>query len=95
MLFRSVIVVPLIVPLGRAYGIEPVHLGIIFLANAELGFLMPPVGENLFLSSARFGKPVTEVFRSVIPMVIVFLIGVALITYIPAMTTALPHWFNR
>jgi tripartite ATP-independent transporter DctM subunit len=90
-----VIVVPLIVPLGAAYGIDPLHLGIVFLANAELGFLMPPVGENLFLSSSRFGKPVGEVFRAVLPMVVVFLICVALITYIPALTTTLPRWFVR
>jgi tripartite ATP-independent transporter DctM subunit len=90
-----VIVVPLIVPLGQVFGIDPVHLGIIFLANAELGYLMPPVGENLFLSSARFGKPVTEVFRSVIPMMVVFLVAVLLITYIPPLTTTLPRWFGR
>jgi len=90
-----VIVVPLIVPLGQAFGIHPVHLGIIFLANLELGFLTPPVGQNLFLSSLRFEKPMSYVFRSVIPMVVVFLIGVALITYLPALTTALPDWVGR
>lgn len=90
-----VIVVPLIVPLGHAFGVDPIHLGVIFLANAELGFLMPPVGENLFISSARFRKPVSEVFRSVIPMVIVFLIGVLLITYVPALSTTLPRWLAR
>ncbi len=88
-----VIVVPLIVPLGRAFGIEPVHLGIVFLANLELGYLTPPVGVNLFLSSLRFGKPMGVVIRSVVPMMIVFLIGVLLITYIPALTTTLPRWF--
>jgi tripartite ATP-independent transporter DctM subunit len=90
-----VIVVPLIVPLGAAYGIHPLHLGIVFLANAELGFLMPPVGENLFLASSRFKKPIAEVFRATLPMVVVFLICVALITYIPALTTTLPRWFSR
>jgi len=90
-----VIVVPLIVPVGRAFGIDPVHLGIVFLANAELGYLMPPVGENLFLASLRFNQPVSRVFRAVIPMVVVFLIAVLLITYIPAMTTTLPNWFGR
>jgi tripartite ATP-independent transporter DctM subunit len=89
-----VIVVPLIVPVGLAFQIDPVHLGIVFLANAELGYLMPPVGENLFLASLRFEKPVAYVFRSVIPMVVVFLIGVVLITYVPALTTTLPRWFG-
>jgi C4-dicarboxylate transporter DctM subunit len=90
-----VIVAPLLVPLGQAFGIAPVHLGIVFLANLELGFLTPPVGVNLFLSSLRFNQPVSLVVRSIIPMLIVLLIGVLLITYIPAMTTTLPHWFGR
>lgn len=89
-----VIVVPLIVPLGAAFGVNPIHLGIVFLANLELGFLTPPVGVNLFLSSLRFNQPMSYVFRSAIPMVIVFLIGVLLITYIPALTTTLPAWFG-
>ena len=70
-------------------------LGIIFLANLELGYLTPPVGMNLFLSSYRFNKPMSEVTRAVIPMLIVLLIGVILITYIPAMTTTLPRWFGK
>ncbi len=85
-----VIVVPLIVPMGVAFGIDPVHLGIVFLANAELGYLMPPMGENVFIAALRFEKPLAEVFRSVIPMVIVFAVAVLLITYIPALTTTLP-----
>lgn len=89
------VVVPLIVPLGHAFGIDPVHLGVIFLANAELGYLMPPVGENLFLASYRFGKPVSEVFRAVIPMMVVFLIATLLVTYVPALTTTLPRWVSR
>lgn len=90
-----VIVVPLLVPLGQAFGIDPIHLGIVFLSNLELGYLTPPVGQNLFLSSLRFDKPVATVFRAVVPMVIVLAIGVLLITYLPAMTTTLPRWFAR
>ena len=86
-----IVVAPLIVPLGVAFGINPVHLGIIFLANLEFGYLTPPVGMNLFLSSYRFGKPMGEVSRSVIPMLLVLLIGVLLITYVPALTTLLPR----
>ncbi|MBI4662784.1 MAG: TRAP transporter large permease subunit [Verrucomicrobia bacterium] len=89
-----VVVVPLLVPLGIAYGIDPIHLGIIFLANMELGLLTPTVGINLFLSSYRFGKPVLEVTRAVFPMQIVLLTGVLLITYIPPLTTALPQWIK-
>ena len=90
-----VIVAPLLVPLGQAFGIAPVHLGIVFLANLELGFLTPPVGVNLFLSSLRFNQPVSVVVRSIIPMLLVLLVGVLLITYIPAMTTTLPRWFGH
>lgn len=89
-----VVVVPLIAPMGAAFGIDPVHLGVIFLANMELGYLTPPVGMNLFLSSYRFKKPLSEVYVSVIPMLLVLLVGVLLITYIPAMTTTLPRLFG-
>ncbi len=85
-----VVVVPLLVPVGIAFGIDPVHLGIIFLVNMELGFLAPPVGLNLLLSSYRFNKPILEVMRAVLPMLLVLFIGVLLITYIPQLTTFLP-----
>ncbi len=84
-----VVVVPLIVPLGLAFGIHPVHLGIIFIANLELGYLTPPVGLNLFLSSYRFNKPVLEVARASLPMLLILLIGVLVITYVPWLTTGL------
>jgi len=89
-----VVVVPLLVPLGTAFGIDPVHLGIVFLANLELGYLTPPVGMNLFLSSYRFGKPMPEVIRAIIPILIVLLLGVLLITYVPPLTTWLPGWLG-
>jgi tripartite ATP-independent transporter DctM subunit len=89
-----VIEVPLLVPLGAAFGIDPVRLGIIFLANMELGYLTPPVGLNLLMSSYRFKKPVPEVLRAVLPVVMVLSLGVLLITYIPALTTALPRLFG-
>jgi tripartite ATP-independent transporter DctM subunit len=89
-----VVVVPLIVPVAAAFGIDPVHLGIIFLANLELGYLTPPVGMNLFLSAYRFDKPVPVVMRSVLPMFVVLLLGVLLITYFPMLTTTLPGLFD-
>jgi tripartite ATP-independent transporter DctM subunit len=89
------VVVPVIVPLGMAYGIDPLHLGIIFLANMELGLLTPTAGINIFLSSYRFKKPVLQVSRAVLPMQYVLLIGLLLITYIPALTTFLPHWLGK
>ena len=90
-----VVVVPIIVPLGLAYGVDPIHMGIIFLANMELGLLTPTAGINIFLSSYRFNKPVLEISRSVLPMQCVLIIGVLLITYLPPLTTFLPHLFGR
>lgn len=90
-----IVVVPLIVPVGLKFGIDPVHLGIIFLANLELGFLTPPVGMNLFLSSYRFGKPMAEVTRSILPMLAVLAAGVLMITYWPWLTTWLPAKFGH
>ncbi len=90
-----VVVVPIIVPLGVAYGIDPIHLGIIFLANLELGLLTPTAGINIFLSSYRFGKPVLQVSRAVIPMQCMLIVGLLLITYLPPLTTFLPQWLGK
>ncbi|MCG3126746.1 MAG: hypothetical protein CHACPFDD_01600 [Phycisphaerae bacterium] len=89
-----VVVVPLIIPIGVAFNIDPLHLGIIFLANLELGYLTPPVGMNLFLSSYRFGRSIPEVTRAAFPILVVQFIGVLLITYWPALTTTLPKWLQ-
>ena len=84
-----VVVVPIIAPLAAAFDVDPVHLGIIFLANLELGYLTPPVGMNLFLSAYRFKRPLGEIFASIVPFYLILLAGVLAITYIPALTTAL------
>jgi C4-dicarboxylate transporter DctM subunit len=81
------VVVPLIVPLALAYGVDPVHLGIIFIANLELGFLTPPVGVNLFLASYRFERPMSEIIVSVLPFLAILAAGVLVITYVPWLTT--------
>lgn len=85
----TVVVVPLIVPLGNAFGIDPIHLGILFIANLELGYLTPPVGLNLFLASYRFEKPLLEIYRAALPGLLILGLGVLLITYFPFLTTAL------
>jgi TRAP-type C4-dicarboxylate transport system permease large subunit len=84
-----IVVVPLIIPISQAFGIHPVHLGIIFVANLELGYLTPPVGLNLFLASYRFGRPVMEVARASLPMLLILALGVLLITYVPWLTLGL------
>ncbi len=90
-----VVVVPLLLPLAQVYEIHPVHLGIIFVANLELGFLHPPLGLNLLLASVRFKKPVLEVTWATLPMFGILALGVLLITYIPWITLGLLHWMGR
>ena len=90
-----VVVVPLIIPLGVAFGINPVHLGIIFLANLELGFLTPLVGLNIFLASYRFKRPVLEVCAAALPMMAILGIGVLVITYVPWLTTGILSMLGR
>jgi len=90
-----VILAPLIVPMGNAFGVDPVHLGVIFLANLELGFLFPPMGLNLFLSSSRFNQPLPALYRHVIPFLIILGIGVLLITYVPAISVGVLALFGK
>ena len=88
-----IVVVPLITPIAAGFGIEPVQLGIIFLANLELGYLTPPVGMNLCLSAYRFQRPMASVYRATLPFYLILLAGVLLITYVPWITMAPVHWF--
>jgi tripartite ATP-independent transporter DctM subunit len=90
-----VVVVPLILPLADVYQINAVHLGIIFIANLELGFLHPPLGLNLLLASIRFKKPVLEVTWATLPMLGILALGVLLITYVPWLTTGLLELMGR
>ncbi len=89
------VVVPLIAPMGAAFGVDPVHLGVIFLANLQLGYLTPPVGMNLFLSAYRFDQPLTRVYRFSFPFLLIMLAGVLLITYVPALTLWLVEAVGR
>lgn len=81
-----VIMVPIILPVAIAYGVDPVHLGIIFLANMQLGYFTPPVGMNLFIASYRFQKPIMELYRATLPFFFILLVAVLIITYWPALT---------
>ena len=81
-----VIMIPLILPMAVGYGIHPIHLGIIFLANMQIGYFTPPVGMNLFIASYRFHKPVTVLYASTIPFMFILMLAVLVITYWPALT---------
>jgi tripartite ATP-independent transporter DctM subunit len=84
-----VVVVPLLSPIAQAYGIDPIHLGIIFLANLEIGASIPPLGINLFIASIRFERPVLKLYVASLPFIAILLSGLALITYIPWMSLVL------
>jgi tripartite ATP-independent transporter DctM subunit len=87
-----VIIVPILLPVAVGYDIDPLHLGIIFLANMQIGYFTPPVGMNLFIASFRFGKPVMTLYRATLPFFFLLLAAVLLITYIPALSLWLPRW---
>jgi C4-dicarboxylate transporter DctM subunit len=84
-----VLVVPLILPVAAEYGVEPVHLGMIFLATMQLGYLTPPVGLNLFIASYRFDKPIVSVYLATIPFLLILLASVIVITFWPGLSLVL------
>ena len=89
-----VILPPLLAPIAVHYGIDPIHLGIIFLANLELGFLTPPVGLNLFLAAARFEIPMIRLYKTIVPYLIILTAVVLLVTYVPALSVGVANWIG-
>lgn len=81
-----IVVVPLITPIAEEFGVNPIHLAIIFLTNLEIGYITPPVGINLFISSFRFKKPVTELYKASFPFLLLLLVALVIITYVPALS---------
>jgi TRAP-type C4-dicarboxylate transport system permease large subunit len=86
-----VVVVPLILPIAREFGVDPVHLAIVFLLNLEIGYLTPPVGLNLFIASFRFGRPIVELYRASMAFIVLLLVALAIVTYVPALSLWLPN----
>lgn len=84
-----IIMIPLIVPMAMQFGVHPVHLGIIFLANMQIGYFTPPVGMNLFIASYRFNRSITELYRATLPFMLVLLFALLLITYVPWLSLGL------
>ncbi len=84
------VVVPLIMPLAEKFGIDPIHLGIIFLANLGIGYNTPPVGLNLFIASSRFDRPIMQLYRATLPFLLLLFFTLLLITYWPALSLFLP-----
>ena len=84
-----VLVVPLVLPVATQYGIHPIHLGIVFLATMELGYLTPPVGLNLFIASFRFERSIADIYRATLPFFVVLLIAVFVIAYWPELSLVL------
>ena len=81
-----VIMIPLIVPIALRFGVDPIHLGIIFLANMQIGYFTPPIGMNLFIASYRFKRSITELYRATLPFMFVLLVALMIITYVPAVS---------
>ena len=81
-----VLVVPLMLPVAAQYGVDPVHLGIIFVATMELGYLLPPIGLNLYISSYRFNRPVLDVCLATLPFILILFGAVLLITFVPTLS---------
>lgn len=90
-----IVVVPLIIPIAQSFDVNMVHLGIIFLTNLEIGYSTPPVGINLFISATRFNQPVLKLYQAVLPFLGLRLIGLILITYVPAISLFLVDWVSR
>lgn len=88
------VVVPLILPIAVSYDINPVHLGIIFLTNLEIGYSTPPVGMNLFIACFRFNRTVTKLYRAAIPFLLILLVGLIIITYVPQLSLWLIDHFG-
>ncbi len=88
-----IVVVPLVAPVAVGFGVDPVHLGIIFLTNLEIGYLTPPVGLNLFISSYRFQQPVVKLYGASIPFLLLMLVALLIITYAPALSLVLVNMF--
>ena len=84
-----VLVVPIIIPIAEAYGVDLIHLGIIFLTNLQIGYSTPPVGLNLFLASYRFDKPVVTLYRATLPFLALLMLTLVIITYFPVISLAL------
>ncbi|HVO31665.1 MAG TPA: TRAP transporter large permease subunit, partial [bacterium] len=90
-----VVLAPIVAPLGAAFGINPVHLGVVFLANLEVGFLLPPAGLNLFLSGSRFKVPLPKLYRVIVPFLLILGLGVLLITYATPLTEGVLALFGK
>jgi TRAP-type C4-dicarboxylate transport system permease large subunit len=84
-----VLVVPLILPVAAEYNVEPVHLGMVFLATMQLGYLTPPVGLNLFIASYRFDQPIVRVYLATLPFLLILLVTVIVITFFPALSLSM------
>jgi len=90
-----ILMTPLLLPIAIGYGVDPIHLGIIFLANMQIGYFTPPVGMNLFIASYRFGKPVTQLYRATLPWFLILFAAVLVITYWPALSLTLVDVYGR
>jgi TRAP-type C4-dicarboxylate transport system permease large subunit len=88
------VVVPLIIPMAERFQVDPIHLGIIFLANLGIGYNTPPVGLNLFIASSRFDRPIMTLYKATLPFLFLLLLTLLLITYWPPLSLFLPSFLK-
>jgi C4-dicarboxylate transporter DctM subunit len=89
------VVVPLIVPAASQFHINPYHLGVIFLLNLEIGYLLPPAGLNLFIAAFRFNRPITDLYRAVVPFILLMIVALAIVTRVPWLSTVMPDFMAK
>jgi tripartite ATP-independent transporter DctM subunit len=92
-MLSAIMLVPLILPIAKEFGIHPIHLGMIYLANLEIGYSTPPAGLNLFIASFRFKRPIIELYSAALPFLLFYVIGLGLITYVPDLSLVLLRVF--
>jgi tripartite ATP-independent transporter DctM subunit len=89
-----IVVVPLILPIAEQFGVNPIHLGIIFLVNLEIGYNTPPVGLNLFIGSFRFGRSIGQLCKATLPFTLILLVALVIVTYVPWLSLGLIEWLH-
>jgi TRAP-type C4-dicarboxylate transport system permease large subunit len=90
-----IIIVPLVLPIADKYGVDPIHLGIMFLLNLEIGYMIPPLALNIFLASSQFKKPLPQIYRAVLPFLILLLAVLFIIMYVPDLSLVLSNFIKR
>ncbi len=94
-MLSAIMLVPLVLPIAKEFGVDPIHLGIIYLANLEIGYSTPPAGLNLFIASFRFKKPIIDLYGASLPFLVFYVIALGIITYVPDLSLVLLRYMGK